>query len=93
MRKLFPRPVPQLGRVRPHTGRVWPERAAPKDLQLLPLLPCANTKVSPHLCTCVSIFTNIFPRIQVSALLDPNAYAQDMDLVALDSGDDRDFPS
>jgi len=49
------------------------------DLQLLPLLPCANTKVSQHLCKCVSIFTNIFPRelaSQVATPLDPNTYAK-----------------
>jgi len=60
---LFLSPVPQLGRVRPHTGRVRPERVARKDPQLLPLLPCANTKVSQHLCSCVSIFQKHFSRV------------------------------
>ena len=62
-RKLFLSPVPQLGHVRPHTGRVRPVCAARKDPQLLPLLPCANTKVSQHLCTCVSIFQKHFSRV------------------------------
>ena len=57
---------PHIGRVRPHIGRVRPIRTARNDLQLLPLLPCANTKVSQHLCKCVSIFTNMFPRELVS---------------------------
>jgi len=79
MRKLFPRPVPQLGRVRPHTGRVRLDSTARNELQLLPLLPCANTKVSQHLCKCVSIFTNIFARELASQLatpLDSNTYAK-----------------
>ena len=70
---------PHIGRVRPHLGRVRPIRAARNDLQLLPLLPCANTKVSQHLCKCVSIFTNIFLRELASQLatpLDPNTYAK-----------------
>ena len=54
----------------------------------VPTPKCHNT------CGSVLAFSQIFlSRIQVSTLLDPNAYAQDMDLVALDSRDDRDFPS
>ena len=54
----------------------------------VPTPKCHNT------CASVLAFSQIFlSRIQVSTLLDPNAYAQDMDLVALDSRDDRDFPS
>jgi len=54
----------------------------------VPTQKCHNT------CASVLVFSQIFlSRIQVSTLLDPNAYAQDMDLVALDSRDDRDFPS
>jgi hypothetical protein len=36
------------------------------------------------MCMCVSI-SQTFLRRYVSSLLDPNAYAQDIDLVALDS--------
>jgi hypothetical protein len=43
------------------------------------------------MCMCVSIFT--FLRRYVSSLLDPNAYAQDDDLVALDSRANFDCPS
>jgi hypothetical protein len=42
---------------------------------------------------CVSIFTIFFSRHYVSSLLDPNAYAQDDDLIALDSRANRDCPS
>jgi hypothetical protein len=34
---------------------------------------------------CVSIFTIIFQGVMLALLLDPNAYAQDDDLVTLDS--------
>jgi hypothetical protein len=36
-------------------------------------------------CVCVLAFSLLFSRRYVSSLLDPNAYAQDDDLVALDS--------
>jgi len=65
----------------------------PNLFQLNPLLLCANTGVSQHLCMCVSFSQTFLSRIQVSTLLDPNAYAQDMDLVALALRDDRDLPS
>ena len=55
---------PQTGCVRPHIGRVQPIRAARNDLQLLPLIPCANTKVFQHLCMCVSIFQKHFSCVQ-----------------------------
>ena len=42
-----------------------------------------------HQSACVLAFHKHFQDMD----LDPNAYAQDMDLVALDSRDDRDFPS
>jgi hypothetical protein len=92
-RKLFPRPVPQLGRVRPHTGRVRPESLREKFLNFYPCFHVPTPKCH-NTCASVLAFSQIFlSRIQVSTLLDPNAYAQDMDLVALDSRDDRDFPS
>ena len=54
----------------------------------VPTQKCHNT------CASVIAFSKIFlSRIQVSTLLDSNAYAQDMDLVAHDSRDDHDFPS
>ena len=58
--------------------------------------PCFHvpTPMCHNTCASVLAFSQIFlSRIQVSTLLDPNAYAQDMDLIALDSRDDRDFPS
>jgi len=74
-RLQFLSPVPQLGHVQPHTGRVRPVCAARKDPLLLPLLSCANTKVSQHLCTYVSKFQNIFQGLLKSSL-GSNAYAR-----------------
>jgi hypothetical protein len=45
------------------------------------------------MCMCVSIFTIIFQGVMLDLLLDPNAYAQEDDLVALDSRANRDCPS
>jgi hypothetical protein len=44
------------------------------------------------MCMCVSI-SQTFSKGYISSQLDPNAYAQDIDLVALDSRANRDCPS
>jgi hypothetical protein len=44
------------------------------------------------MCMCVSI-SQTFSRRYVSSQLDPNVYAQDNDLVTLDSWANRDCPS
>jgi hypothetical protein len=72
-------------------GERNPNPSLPFKLHLL--RKYANTtKCSP---TCVSVlaFLQSFSRCYVSPLLDPNAYAQDDDLVALDSRANYDCPS
>jgi hypothetical protein len=54
-------------------------------LKLHCLRKSANTTKCTSPCACVLAFYNHFPRRYVSSLLNPNAYAQDNDLVALDS--------
>jgi hypothetical protein len=49
------------------------------------LRKCANTTMCISSCACVLAFSQYFLRCYISSLLDPNAYAQDDDLVALDS--------
>jgi hypothetical protein len=53
----------------------------------------ANTTKCTPPCACVLAFYKHFSRRYVSSQLDPNAYAQDIDLVALDSRANRDCPS
>jgi hypothetical protein len=62
-------------------------------LKLHRLCKCAHTTKCTPPCACVLAFHNHFSRRYVSFLLDPNAYAQDIDLVALDSRANRDCPS
>jgi hypothetical protein len=62
-------------------------------LKLHRLHKSANiTKCTPP-CACVLAFHNYFSRRYVIPLLDPNAYAQDNDLVVLDFRANRDCPS
>jgi hypothetical protein len=53
---------------------------------------CQHHQVYTTMCMCVSI-SQTFLKDYVSFQLDPNAYAQDIDLVALDSRTNRDCPS
>jgi hypothetical protein len=62
-------------------------------LKLHRLRKSANTTKCTPPCACVLAFHKHFSRRYVSSLLDPNAYAQDIDLVALDSRANRDCPS
>jgi hypothetical protein len=48
--------------------------------------------VHHHVYVCYH-FHNYFSRHYISSVLDPNAYAQDDDLVALDSRANHDYPS
>jgi hypothetical protein len=54
-------------------------------LKLHCIRKCANITKYTSPCACVLAFYNNFSRCYVSSLLYPNAYAQDDDLVALDS--------
>jgi len=63
----FQRQCPLRTRYTGHSGCTVPASGASEEadfhrnyLQLLPLLPCANTKVSQHLCMCVSNFHKHF---------------------------------
>jgi hypothetical protein len=49
-----------------------------------PSLMCQHHHVYITICMCVSIFTSIFQSVMLALLPDPNAYAQEDDLVALD---------
>jgi hypothetical protein len=62
-------------------------------LKLHRLRKCANTTKCTPPCACVLAFHKHFSKRYVSSLLDPNVYAQDIDLVALDSRANRDCPS
>jgi hypothetical protein len=62
-------------------------------LKLHRLRKSANTTKCTPLCACVLAFHKHFPRHYVSSQLDPNAYAQDIDLVKLDFRANRDCPS
>jgi hypothetical protein len=53
---------------------------------------CQHQQVYTTMCMCVSI-SQIFLKGYVSSQLDPNAYAQDIDLVTLDSQANCDCPS
>jgi hypothetical protein len=61
-------------------------------LKLHRLRKSANTTKCTPPCASVLAFHKHFSRRYVSSLLDPNAYAQDIDLVALDSRANRDCP-